>query len=348
MTWLDFICLVSFILAAGALAAMVALIIHRWLRNRRAVRESARLAVLSGLALEYLETPGRAFVLKAQLAPADRPLLLRLFRDLLPKVRGEYAERVVHLMHELGVVEECLRTLKERAWWRRAEACALLGSFNEHRVILALEAAFDDPHLEVRIKAARSLIDLGAVRSVGNLLTKLAPVTATPSLAVTDLFRSFGKEAVPELILLLEQDAHETVKLLAADALGHIGDLDAVPPLLKLYSHASVPLRVTILHALSSLADPRSLEVVLRALEDSAWDVRAKAAWCAGQLGSHAAIALLAERLNDEQWWARFYAAEALFKLGGGIAALRAAAGGTRARAADIANGLLREKGLAA
>ena len=106
---------------------------------------------------------------------------------------------------------------------------------------------------------------------------------------------------------------------------------------------------MNILHALGQLADPHSLPVVLQALQDSAWDVRAKAASCAGQIGSAEAIPLLEERLNDEHWWVRFYAAEGLFKLGHqGLAALWSAAEGQRIRAADIAHGLLREKGLAA
>ena len=54
-------------------------------------------------------------------------------------------------------------------------------------------------------------------------------------------------------------------------------------------------------------------------------------------------------RSHDEHWWVRFHAAEALYKLDeAGVRALHKAARGPSARAADIASGLLREKGIAA
>ncbi|MFA6546892.1 MAG: HEAT repeat domain-containing protein, partial [Limisphaerales bacterium] len=159
--------------------------------------------------------------------------------------------------------------------------------------------------------------------------------------------------------------------------LGHIGDPRAVPGLLQLFhtpvrnpavaSHhghkgrrgpefvardtspnAPVALRLAVMQSLSVLVDPRALDAILAALDDPVWEVRAQAAHCASQLGSDAAIPHLENLLSDEHWWVRFHAAEALFKLGeSGFQALIKAAHSTSARAADIAGGLLREKGVA-
>jgi HEAT repeat protein len=97
------------------------------------------------------------------------------------------------------------------------------------------------------------------------------------------------------------------------------------------------------------LVDPRALDAVLAALEDPIWEVRAQAALCASQLGSPVVIPRLESLLQDEHWWVRFHAAEALFRLGeDGLKSLRRAARGVSTRAAEIAAGLLREKGVAA
>ena len=207
------------------------------------------------------------------------------------------------------------------------------------------------------------------------------------------MFRLLGHDAVPELITVLAGSSREVVKLLAVDALSHIGDVRVVPALLKLCGPPSEPapppaptarspidddpaarvmeanrsqrratglprrrrsrdpstaLRVAVVQALSLLDDPRALPPVLKALEDPAWEVRAQAAACAGKLGSGDAIPSLERLLLDEQWWVRYHAAESLFKLGGrGLSVLFTAAHSPVARAADIAQGLLREKGLA-
>lgn len=177
-----------------------------------------------------------------------------------------------------------------------------------------------------------------------------------------------------ELIGVLDSDVPVHVKLIAADALGHIGDPRAVPALLNLFhspgrdgdtihehkarrgrafaersqpTNASVALRLAVVQALSVLVDPRALDAIQAALEDPIWEVRAQAVLCASQLGSSALIPRLEKLLQDEHWWVRFHAAEALFKLGeAGMKALHQAARGASARAADIAGGLLREKGV--
>lgn len=366
---------VSLALAGATLAILAVVVVRQAVRNRRARRDAQRRESLMALALEYVEEPEFLPSFKAQLKPEDQRLLVQLFADLLPKVRGDYADKVVHLMREMGLRDRCLAQLHSPKWWKRADAAAVLGWFGEPQVIIALEHALDDSQVEVRLEAARALTRLKAVKSVAGLVARLAVVDATHSLGVKEIFRSLGSGAVVELIGVLDSDVPEHVKLLAADALGHIGDPRAVPALLKLFqspgrggdtihehkarrgrayadrsqpANASVALRLAVVQSLSVLVDPRALDAVLAALEDPIWEVRAQAAHCASQLGSPAVIPRLEGLLHDEHWWVRFHAAEALFKLGeAGLQALHKAARGASARAADIAGGLLREKGVA-
>jgi len=367
---------VSLVLAGAALVILLGLVALQAIRNRRTRYESTRRESLLKLALEYIEEPQFLPAFKAQLKPDDQRLLVQLFAELLPKVRGDFAEKAVHLMREMGLRDRCLAQLQSRKWWKRADAAAVLGWFAEPQVIAGLEHALDDPEVEVRLEAARALTRLKAVKSVAGLVARLAVVDATHSLGVKEIFRSLGAGAVTELMGVLESDVPEQVKTLAADALGHIGDPRAVPALLRLFqqpgspdgdsvrlhkarrgrpftersqpANASVALRLAAVQALSVLVDPRALDAVLAALEDPVWEVRAQAAHCASQLGSPAVIPRLESLLQDEHWWVRFHAAEALFRLGElGRQSLRRAARGVSTRAAEIAAGLLREKGMA-
>ena len=367
---------VSLVLAGAALVLLLVLVLRQSFRNRHTRRDAQRRQSLMALALEYIEEPQFLPAFKAQLQPADQRLLVQLFAELLPKVRGDYAEKVVHLMREMGLRDRCLVRLNSPKWWQRAEAAAVLGWFQDAQVIAALGRALDDSQVAVRLEAARAQARLQAVQSVASLVARLAVVDASHSLGVQEIFRSLGPGAVAELIGVLGSDVAEHVKMLAADALGHIGDPRAVPALLRLFhtpgrkdsaprhehksrrgpteadgsppAAAPVALRLAAMQALSVLVDPRSLDAILDALADPIWEVRAQAAHCASQLGSTEAIPRLTTLLHDEHWWVRFHAAEALFKLGeAGVQALLQAARSTSARAADIAGGLLREKGVA-
>lgn len=333
-------------LAGISLAAMAGLILRRARQNKRAQADAVRRKELKALAWDLMDNPTRLNESKEQLRPDDRRLLLKLFQEMLEQIRGNYAERFVILMRRLGLMEECIERLRNKAWWIRADACNTLGFFSEVDSKMALYTALEDPVPEVRVEAARSLVRAGAVTSVTELTQYLVIEDTSPSMPVVALFRSLGREAVPELIALLEGDGRQSAKALAIDALGHMGDLQAVPSLLQFYHHPVKAIRVAVMQALSLLRDPSALPAVLLAMSDPDWEVRAQAASCAGHIGANAAIEMLEHLLDDEFWWVRYYAAGALFALGpDGIAALKTIARWGEWRAAEIAAGILLEKG---
>ena len=336
-------------LAAASLIAMTALITQRSVRNRKRQRDRERREELQKLALRLILQPQRLFELERGLKPDDRRLLLEVYEELLPKIRGEYADRLVNLMKLLGLMEEAIQQLRLPSAWKRSRACRALGAFPDPHVVLVLYRALGDPSMEVRVEAARSLARLREVRSVVELMEQLVAGTDLPSMPVMDLFRSLGRRAVPELIRVLEQPGCEAAKIVAADALGHIGDLTAVPALLHLYDHDSENVRLTAMRSLGQLRDPRALPAVLLAMTDPSWEVRAQAAMAAGRIGARDSVPLLGQLLTDDHWWVRYYAAEALFQVGQeGLAALRTAVAGGHPSAAQMAAGLLQEKGVPA
>jgi HEAT repeat protein len=326
------------------------------------------------VAMEYLEEPEFIPAFKKQLRPRDERLLAKVFVDLLQKVRGEYADNVVHLMKELGIQQQSLKDLRSPKWWRRAESAVVLGYFKDPTVVNVLEDALDDPEVNVRIEAARSLAKLGSVSSVAGLVARLSMVDPSHSLAVQQIFRSLGKQAVPELVAVLDTNVPESVKVVAADALGYIGEIRAVRPLLAVLDadvglgategtrfisrnrgfadtpqpiRRSIALQLAIMQALSQLYDPLSIEALIRATEDPVGGIRARAAECLGRMGAAKAIPRLIDLLNDNRWWVRYYAADSLFKMGPpGFAALKKSAIGITGRAALIANDVLREHGV--
>lgn len=172
------------------------------------------------------------------------------------------------------------------------------------------------------------------------------------------------------MIAVIESDVPEGTKIVAADALGHIGDIRAVKSLLSvidgknrknaddpssnrgfgdtaLASHRNVTLQMTVLQALSRLYTEESVKAIIAALEDSIWEIRACACECLGEMDVRVAIPKLEYLLGDNHWWVRYYAATALFKMGhAGITSLKAAAQGLSSRAKEIAESILLEKGV--
>jgi HEAT repeat protein len=274
---------------------------------------------------------------------------MQLFVELLEKVNGQYADRFIRVMRILGIVDESIDRLQRRRWVSRAEACTVLGVFPEPPARMALYRMLDDPVMEVRVEAARSLVRMGTVRSVTELVHYLVSPLEMPSLAVVDLFRNLGSGSVPELMELLEQNPGPAIRVLVIDALGHSRDLRASQVLQGFYADPVQTVRLTTMQALGMLQDPRASLAVQLAMLDSDWEVRASAALAAGQISLSEAVPVLEHLLEDQEWWVRYQAAEALHRIGRlGVQALQLASTRAHPLAAEVAWGLLREKGLAA
>jgi HEAT repeat protein len=70
------------------------------------------------------------------------------------------------------------------------------------------------------------------------------------------------------------------------------------------------------LRALAGFGHPAGAPAVDRGLASETWSARAAAAHAAGRIGLAATAPRLAELLDDENWWVRFRAGEALSHLG--------------------------------
>jgi len=341
---------VSALLALLSIAVVSLLVVHRFFRNRLDLREVARRKELRRLAVHLINNPEQIIEARKLYRDSDRRLLLGVFEELRKQLKGEFAERLNSLMRIMGLMTECLERLKHPIWYRRAQAAELLGNFNDPNVVLALYRTLEDSRHEVRIAAAQSLARLHAVQSVREIVNALIGNRTDPSLAVTEVFRSLGPQHVPELReLLRDRQVTPTAKVLVIDALGRLGALSAVEELLEQYDHSYLPVRIATMQAFSRLHDPRSLPVVLLATRDAAWEVRAQAAICLGRLGSDEGIPALQPLLMDDQWWVRYHAAQSLAVLGHpGLLCLQTTAeDGESPEAANMAWGVLREKGLA-
>jgi HEAT repeat protein len=104
----------------------------------------------------------------------------------------------------------------------------------------------------------------------------------------------------------------------SAEALGNIGDVRALQPLVQsLIMDPDDDVRWKSARALGKLGDPAGVHALIEALKDGSWTVRGHAAHALGRIGDETAFDALAEVLNDDDWHVRKYAATAIGKTGG-------------------------------
>lgn len=201
-------------------------------------------------------------------------------------------------------------------WWRRADAARRAGDIARLGDRELLYMLLDDAHAAVQSDATSSLERLLDEAAVGHLLDRLPErpmavrlqqhallaraLPLTTAALMTRLTPTASPRRLKSWITLVE--TLESVPLLA-----RVGTL---------HSHPDPLIRLSVARALKRHRDPEAQEMLLIALHDHDWRVRAVAARSLGAHGDASAVPRLAGGLRDVRWWVRFRCGLALAQLG--------------------------------
>jgi HEAT repeat protein len=132
--------------------------------------------------------------------------------------------------------------------------------------------------------------------------------------AAVAALQGMGKEAVIYLIQALN-DPQPAVRIAAAEALGQIGDVDAVDPLIRTTRDEREDVRIAAASALARIGNKKSIQPLIRLFADRYHGVRVAAADAVATFG-RAALDPLEEALSDPVTVVRVTAARAVGLIG--------------------------------
>lgn len=222
-----------------------------------------------------------------------------------------------------GPVEDLARSGR---WWRRAAAARQSGRIARLGDRELLARMLDDPHPAVQSAASASLAPLRDLATVENLLDRLSERAMLVRLQQFRLLHEALPLATPALVRRLVADAPpRRLKAWIALVEGS-GSAELLAHVATLHSHPDPLIRLSVARALKRHRSADTEEILLIALHDHDWRVRAVAARSLGTQGNPGAVPRLAAGLRDVRWWVRFRCGLALAQLGpAGREALEAA-----------------------
>lgn len=307
----------------GGLTLLI--VVNKAIREAGEALARRRRGILEPRIFEYAgATAGRAIqsYLPQPLRRGDRRLAGTILLELARVVKGETRDRVTAAFEALGAVQEAIRSLRSRRWWKRAEAAERIGLMRSQAAVEPLIGLMGDEVGEVRMRAARALGLIRGTTSVRTLVQALADPSRWSAIRVAEILISVGAEAVDELMRAWN-NLPRHARISALDVLGRIRSLKARDLMTRSLSDADADIRARAAHGLGLIGDPDAAGALMKALRDPNWPVRAMAAKALGRLGDAAAIPALSEALKDREWWVRANAGEALRLLGpAGVEAL--------------------------
>ena len=127
--------------------------------------------------------------------------------------------------------------------------------------------------------------------------------------------RALRSVGLPERLMARLEDVNESVRWSAAEALGRLGDGQAVPALMARLEDEDESDRRSAAEALGWLGDGQAVPALMARLEDEDESDRRSAAEALGWLGDGQAVPALMARLEEKNQVVRWSAAEALWQL---------------------------------
>lgn len=339
---------VSLILSLASLAVMVGLILKRVHSERRTARDaSLRKRALSGLV--RFSGDRDAAALDEALAGAPMLIVADAASEFMALVRGDDRNAVVAALAVRGLPAFLAQELKARNEPRRLHAAEMMAEFPVEIACVPLMASLvRDRAREVRIAAAISLADVGALPPLSVLLGKIG-VRGQRSRRLVELFRKFPAAQAGELrAYAIDEQGTPFVRAAAIEALSTTGGIEDGTILPALAEDPSPDVAAAAIRALGRIGHPDAVGPVIRAMTNQDWEVRAEAAEAARRLGVRDVLTPLIGLLEDDSWPVRYAAAKAVRELGDeGLDFLRALASSDTSRSQRTASLVLSE-GIAA
>lgn len=235
------------------------------------------------------------------------------------KIRNGVSGALRLLRHE-NSIDPLLGALEHSDHYVRADSAYVLSVFSDERVINALaDTLHNDPESFVRDSAAESLGNIGAPKAVEHLIQHLSRVIANggdgDNVSVKRLEASFDPKTAKRLANSFERARREASARSISRALGEIGDLRAVEPLIQALQRADRTTWRYYAEALGKIGDPRAIKPLAQALLSADIEIRRHASRLLGERFGEAAVPYLVRVLSHENYTARFLAAEALTKI---------------------------------
>ncbi|MFA5041015.1 MAG: HEAT repeat domain-containing protein [Bdellovibrionales bacterium] len=256
----------------------------------------------------------------------DKPIVLGIALDLLRSIRGDDILKAIALMEQWDMVAYLENMATNEAKNKRIQAITLLSYFGSSRSLPVIKTQISSKDIYVHLAALRSYSSIIGPNNIDEIVNDLIAASQTNTLILADVLYRFGEPAIPSLIKLIKHAQKREVRNAAALALGGIGSVEAVHPLLPFVDDPDSEIRAQAISVLGKLGTEETGRLISKCLDDEDPAVRIQTAMALGKMAYVPALDALVKRAaSDDDWWVRFRATEAISKMGNaGLSVLNA------------------------
>jgi HEAT repeats len=247
----------------------------------------------------------------------DHIALLYLWNHCFESVRGDAGARLIALAGRLGLNRIARELLHARTLRRRLLAIITLGHLRERSVWPELATLLHHDNAFLSFVAAKGLLQIDVHAALPLLVPVISLRRDWSPLKVVAMLKAVGADLAADTIAQAAVQAPPEVSARLIRHLASTRSLRGLPRLrhLLLEQTPSEEVLASCLFLFGECSDPADLPLLRRHLSHRTWFVRLQAAAALGKTGTEEDEARLVGLLNDEHWWVRYRAGEALLAL---------------------------------
>jgi hypothetical protein len=241
-------------------------------------------------------------------------LFLESWNYLRESIRGDVIANLDHVMRLVGADRAARRMLRCGRLSDRLNAVIALGHLRDRSVWDQLRRLVASRSPELALAAARALILIDAEAALPILTSFVGSRSDWSFIKVASMLNEAGPELVADVFASATQAATPDVAARLVRCLEATGSPNALAAVRKIIERedADEELIVACLRCFRRSGGSQELELVRARLSHPNRLIRLHAVMALGKVGTRDDVPRLIERLEDDEWWVRYRAAEAL------------------------------------
>ena len=224
--------------------------------------------------------------------------------DVLEDSGSETKARARAIAYYFGFPDKCLSMIRNRLPVNITIGCRKAGIYQLENAIFDILKALDIISGETQYQALMALARIGDTVAMIRAFDKIYRHILVNERAITEILNTFSGDRYELFKTMLHHRSHYIVRLFLKD-IDKENAKALINDIISICEDGSKEARLAGVVAIGRIGDDKNIPILVKALSDKIWEIRAVAAKTLGVLTGPAALIPLANAAHDSEWWVR-------------------------------------------
>ena len=227
-----------------------------------------------------------------------------LLLGALEDTNGEGRVRANTIAYHFGFPEKCLSMIRERLTGSIAIGCRKAGLYQFGDAIPDILKTLDILSSETQLQALMALARIGDAATMVQAFDKVHRLIFVNERAINEIINVFSGDRRELYSKMIYHQSDYLVRLFLKAMDREIAN-EFFDDIIAVSGRGGKEMRLAGIIAISKSDSKKKIPILIRAMEDDEWEIRAMAAKTLGAVNSPRAVKCLKKAACDREWWVR-------------------------------------------